>query len=597
MSFSSSSRSGFTLVESLIGAAILLVVSVSVYNGWSKLLELSQLSKLKITAAALANEQFEIARNLPFADVGIQGGLPAGKIPHIQTLTRNGVTFTVTSTVRNVDDPFDGTIGGTPNDLSPADYRLMEVEITCPTCKNFQPVIVTSSVGPKGLETASTNGALFVKVFDAAGQPLSGAAVHIENTDANPDIIIDDVTNAAGLLQIVDAPPGVGAYSIRVSKSGYSTEQTYVLGGVGNPNPSKPHATVAVQQVTQLSFAIDKVSTLNVASVRDTCAPVGAVDFSLKGSKLIGTSPDVYKYDTAHVTDASGLKTISSLEWDTYTTTLTSTGYDLVGSIPLNPLTVNPDTTQDFKLIVAPKNPSTLLVTVKDTATQLPISGAEVTISKAGFTSTLSTGRGFLTQTDWKAGAGQVNFVDADRYFDSDTNVETTYFAGEIRLKDMFGTYASSGYLISSSFDTGSASNFHQILFKPESQPAQTGANAVRFQVATNNDNTTWNFLGPDGTASTYYTSSNNNLNSLHNGDRYFRYKVFLSTADTAYTPTVSDVSFTFTSSCVPPGQTAFSGLSQGLYDVSITKTGYQVFTDQVNLGSVWQQYEASLAP
>ena len=82
---------------------------------------------------------------------------------------------------------------------------------------------------------------------------------HIENNQQAPSIVIEDTTNNDGLLQIVDAPPGVEAYEVTVSKSGYSQDHTYTVGAPENPNPSKPHSTVAIQQLTELSFAIDRL--------------------------------------------------------------------------------------------------------------------------------------------------------------------------------------------------------------------------------------------------------------------------------------------------------------------------------------------------
>jgi len=592
-----SSQKGFTLVETLVAVAVFMIIAVSTYQAYATVMNVVHASRLKVTATALANEQFEIMRNLPYDDVGVIGSIPSGKIPHIQNLVRDNTEFVVETTIRNIDDPFDGTIGGSPNDLSPADYKLTELEISCPSCRNFPTLNFNTQVGPRSLETASTNGALFVQVFDAVGQPIVGANVHVVNNQATPAIVIDDTTNNSGLLQIVDAPPGVEAYEITASKFGYSTDKTYQTGAPGNPNPTKPHATVALQQLTQISFAIDKTSTLDVSSVTDTCSSTPSVGFSMNGSKLIGTSPDVLKYTASHTTDGDGRKTISSLEWDTYNLNLTDGSYDLAGTVPLLPLMLNPDTNQDFKLIVAPKDPKSLLITVKDASTQLPLSDAAVRLEKSGYDVTLTTGRGFIRQTDWSGAAGQADFTDPARYFDSDGNIETNNPDGEFHLRKIFDEYESSGYLVSSTFDTGSASNFHQILWQPQDQPPNTGPDSARFQIATNNDKATWNFLGPDGTASTYYTLANQNINSLHNGDRYFRYKAFLQTASSTWTPTVSDVSFTFTSSCVPPGQVFFTGLGTGNYTLTVSKTGYQPFTDTVNVSSSWQQREVILSP
>lgn len=589
---------GFTLIESLVGVAVFMIIAVSVYQAYAATMNAVRASRLKITATALANEQFEIIRNLPYNDVGVAGSIPNGKVPHIQNLVRDNTTFIVETTIRNIDDPFDGTIGGSPNDLSPADYRLAELEISCPSCRNFSPLFFTTHIGPRALESASTNGSIFVRAFDAVGQAVAGANVHIENNQAVPPIVIDDTTNNDGFLQIVDAPLGVEAYEIIVSKSGYSTDQTYQIGAPGNPNPTKPHATVTLQQLTQISFAIDRTSTLDVSSVTNICAPVPSIDFSLSGSKLIGTSPDILKYSAIHITDGAGRKTIPGLEWDTYNFNLINAAYDLTGTIPLLPLVLNPNANQDFKLIVAPKNPRSVLVTVKDASTQLPLSDAIVRFEGSGYDTTLITNRGFIRQTDWSGGSGQGDFLDATKYFDSDGNIDIADPAGEIKLWKQFGLeYMPQGYLISSTFDTGSAGNFHQILWQPQDQPPDTGSDSVRFQVATNNNKTTWNFLGPDGTASTYYTLTDQNINPLHNGNRYLRYKTFLQTASTTWTPTISDISFTFTSSCVPPGQVFFTGLGTGTYTLTVSKQGFQPFTDTVAISSAWQQREVILSP
>lgn len=589
---------GFTIIESLVGIVVFMIIALSISQAYIVTMNAVYASRLKVIAMALINEQFEIIRNLPYGDVGVVGSIPNGKVPYIQNLVRDGIEFVVKTTIRNIDDPFDGTIGELPNDLSPADYKLAELDISCISCRNFSPLNFTTHIGPRALEADSTNGSLFVRTFDAVGQPVAGANVHIENNQAVPAIVIDDTTNNDGFLQIVDAPPGIEAYEITVSKSGYSTDQTYPAGAPGNPNPIKPYATVSLQQLTQISFAIDKISTLDVSSVTSECSPVPSINFSLSGSKLIGTNPDVLKYSTSHITDGAGSKTISDLEWDTYNLNLTDSSYDLSGTIPLSPLALSPNANQDFKLIVSPKNPMSVLITVKDVSTQLPLSDATVRFEGTDYDSTLITGRGFLQQTDWSGGAGQVNFTDPTKYFDFDGNIDIANPAGDIKLRKPFDIeYTPTGYLVSSTFDTGSASNFHQILWQPQDQPPDAGLDSVRFQIATNNDEITWNFLGPDGTANTYYNLANQNINSLHDGDRYFRYKIFLQTTNTTWTPIVSDISFTFTSSCVPFGQVLFTGLAVGDYTMTVSKIGYQLFTDTITVSSSWQQREVILSP
>ncbi len=585
------------MVELLIGVTVFTMIAVAVYGAYTSIFNTVYISRSRLEAVDLSNELLEIVRNMPYADVGISGGIPNGNLLHDQTLVRGGSTFQVTTTVRNVDDPFDGTLGGSPNDLSPADFKLVEIEINCALCQRFTPIVVTTRVAPKNLETASTNGALFVRVFDANGNPIQDANVHIENNLIAPPIIIDDVTNVNGMLQIVDAPPGVNAYDITVTKSGYSTDRTYSP-TVANTNPSKPLATVALQQVTQLSFVIDQVSTLSVNSVTQTCTPVGSIDFNLKGAKVIGTAPDVLKYNSNKVTGGAGTLSINDLEWDTYSFTLTDASYDLIGVNQTSPITLLPNSTQNLQLIVVPKNPSTVLVMVKDSVTNLPLSDVDVTISKSGFTSvTGATGQGYITQTDWSGGSGQSTTTDFTMYYSSDGNVEVNGPAGDVVLRSVFGEYVYSGILESSTFDTGSVSNFQKILWSPVDQPVDAGNPNVRFQVATNNDGGVWNFRGPDNTSGSYYTTSNQNINTANNGNQYFRYKVFLDTVSTSSTPNISDVSFTYTSQCTPPGQVYFNALPLGTYNLHLTKSGYVDQDVSIDVLSDWQSVEVVMIP
>lgn len=381
---------GFTLIEVLVGSLIFAVVALSAYRGFGILMSVSSAARAKVAATQLANEKFEIARNLPYVDVGILGGLPVGKLARTETVTKDSFSFNVQTTIRSVDDTFDGTIGGNPNDTSPADYKLIDLDITCPGCQNFSPLKFTTLIAPKALETASTNGALFVRVLDSGGIALPGASVRIVNTQTNPDTIIDETTDNTGWVKIVDAPPGTSAYNITATKTNYSQDQTYPVGGAAGANPVKPNANVVAGQVTQQSFAIDTLSSIAVNTVDAACAALPNIGFSLTGSKLIGT-PAVLKYP-AHTftTDASGNLTVPNIEWDTYGVLLTSGSYDLAGSSLLPSFTVNPNESKNLQLVVVPHVNRALLVSVKDSAGAV-IDGATVRLQRTGFDQTKTT--------------------------------------------------------------------------------------------------------------------------------------------------------------------------------------------------------------
>src|SRR3989344_7502605 len=384
-------QKGFTLIETLVGSVIFVVLALSAYKAFWVLMDTVVMSRAKLVATTLANEKFEIIRNLPYDDVGILGGLPVGKIQRTEIILRDDYSFTIQTTIRSTDDPFDGTIGGSPSDSSPADYKLADLDITCSNCKTFSPLKFTTLVAPHALETASTNGALFIQIFDAGGIPIAGASFHITNTQTNPDTIIDETTDNTGWVKIVDAPPGINAYNITATKSGFSQDQTYPLGGIAGTDPIKPNPTVVLQQVTQTSLSIDRVSSLTVSTVNSSCVILPTVDFSLTGAKRISDIPEILKYGTQNfTTDSLGNYVVSDLEWDTYRVLLTSPLYDLAGTTPLPSLVINPNENKNLQMIIVPHVDGALLVSVQDFS-NVAIDGASVHLDKIGFDETKTT--------------------------------------------------------------------------------------------------------------------------------------------------------------------------------------------------------------
>jgi hypothetical protein len=587
-------QQGVTFLETLFGIALFLIIAVAVYQSYLAILNSYQVAQIKLLSAQIANEEIELAHNMSFDQVGIIGGIPNGILASSTVVTRGNINFTVDRFIRNIDDPFDGTFGGSPNDTAPADYKLFQVEIRCTACLFQNTFTTTARIAPKNLESDSNNGALFIRAIDASGLPVEGVTVQIQNPYPVTPIDITDVTDSDGWLRVIDVPPATQAYQITVSKTGFSTDQTF--GTTTVANPVTPHATVAAQTITQATFAIDQVGELQITSTDEFCNPIGAIDFDLRGTKLISAAPDVYKYDENHFTDASGNTTLSNIEWDTYVLTPIDETYNLIGITPFFPHALPPGTTQNIAMIVGIKNPNEVLVTVKDAITGLPVSDAHVGLD----TESKTTGIGFLRQTDWSGGPTQVDFIDPTKFFIQDGNIEVNKPAGDMKLNEITpGIYATNGNLESSTFDTGSDAVFKTITWTPGTQPPDTGAGSAKLQIATATTSTptSWNYLGPDGTTATFYTSATPNIHPNHSGDRYLRYKTFLSTASTSFTPTVSDVAFTFTADCAPSGQVSFGGLTFMTYTLNVSKAGYQNFSENVTITSPWQEHEVIFTP
>lgn len=580
---------GFTLVEVAVGVAVFLLFALGIYGALTFVFKVVYQSRVNILETALLSEELEIVRNLPFASVGTINGVPSGVLLGFKTVVRNNVTFNVTTTVRNIDDSFDGTLGGAPNDTAPADYKLVEMSAQCLSCGQKTPLTLSTRVSPKNLEGATQNGALFIHVFDSLGLPVEAANVHIVNTAATPNTVIDDVTDTSGYLRIIDAPTGTMSYRISVSKNGYSADFT-TSSSATVPNPVKPPANVVSQAVTNVSFSIDRVSSLAVSTLDVSCGALGSRSFTLYGEKPIGTDPIVYKYSESMVSDGAGLKEIANLEADNYMVSVSGTSYDLAGSVPMFPLTLSPTMNQAVTLLLKPHTTHSLLVKVKDAGTGLPLSDAEVNLTKTGYDETLITGLGYVRQTDWSGGSGQEAFTGEQEYWSDNGGVHVAT-AGDIRLKKVGNDYLSSGWLESSTFDLGTEVDLKNVVIDPINQSAQTGVESVLVQVAASNSSTpaSWDFIGPDGTSATFFTATNTLIHANLAGNRYMRYRLYLSTADVDFTPTVSELAFTFINGCNPPGQSFFSGLSNTSYTLTVTREGYTATSGEIDVsgGSV----------
>jgi type II secretory pathway pseudopilin PulG len=105
-------------------------------------------------------------------------------------------------------------------------------------------------------------------------------------------------------------------------------------------------------------------------------------------------------------------------------------------------------------------------------------------------------------------------------------------------LQVIYTGYRPNGTFESSSFDPGANVGYNYITFGA----TIPGGSTLQLQVAANNTNSGWSYVGPDGTASTFYTTGDSiPLGIVSN--RYFRYKVFFTpTANGQQTPALNDV-------------------------------------------------------
>ncbi|MDO8626436.1 MAG: prepilin-type N-terminal cleavage/methylation domain-containing protein [Candidatus Magasanikbacteria bacterium] len=580
-------QNGFSLVEVIVAVAVFVLFALGVYGAINSILVIARESRLKVAVAGVLSQQMEIIRSVPYDSVGTINGLPSGVLSATSTITDGGLVFNVITTVSFTDDAFDGTATSTPADTNPADYKVVTVAVRCAFCVSQQPAVGRTFVAPPVFEGAPETGSLFIHVVDAEGWPVPGASISIRNDFVNPPVAVDAVTDMDGWYTLLSAPTSTLGYNITTTKSGYSLDYT-AASSTNNPAPTKLPASVSVGAATTISFAIDLTATLNVKTVDNVCAGVSAVPFALSGQKLIGSLPMVYKFYQDFTTDGGGDKTFSALEWDNYSIMLNSANYDVAGTVPLLPFPLLPGAAQNATVVVAPHSNNSLLVIVKDAVTGLPLADATARLTKSGYDQSLVTGLGFVGQTDWSLGSGQESFANAQKYFSDSGSLNVAGSPGDVVLKSSGNnSFLSSGWLESSTFDAHTSDIAYAHLYiTPTAQPHKAGATPLQFQLATSNSSSpaVWNFLGSDGSANTFYTATNTVITSLHNDQRYLRYRAFLSTVDNKYTPILSDFYYTFTSSCTPPGQAFFTNLAAATYTLTVSKTGYQTNSGSLNI-------------
>ncbi len=569
---------GFTIIEMVINIAIFVILAAGMLGVYSALSQSVKVSREKTVINNLATNYLEIVRNMPYSQIGTINGNPSGTLADFNnaiTVKVESSTYKIYYEVTYIDDPADGLA---PADTAPADYKQVKMSI-----QNTQTAKVTSfvtNVVPKGLEGTVNAGALKVLVINSQGQPVPDANVHIESPTTTPTMILDRSTDSTGTWIEVGLPARVNGYHILVTKPGYSSDQTYAASST-NPNPIKPDATIVNGQVTQVTFSIDTLSTLNILTQDSLCQAISGVGLNVVGAKLIGTVPTVYKYNQ-NFTSVAGQISLSNLEWDTYTPTLlTGQAYVVLGTSPIQKIDVLPGTTQTFTFILGSNStPNSLLVIVKDASSQAPLEGASVQLHKGGSTPQDYygiTGGSVWVQDDWTGGSGMSLWSTStpNMYYADDGNVDINSAPTGVRLKKISGRYQLAGSLESSTFDTGSsATNYTTITWQPTSQdPAAT----LEFQTAAATATSgPWNYTGPDGTGSTFYTVSGSSLAAVNNGNRYIRYKAFLSTTDNKKTPVLTSVNLNYVSGCHTPGQSWFGDLTAGNnYDLTVSLPGY----------------------
>lgn len=254
---------GSTLIDAIVGAALMIIVFVGLFGVIQLALQTVGSGKARTGALALAQEQVEYLRSLPYTSVAVVGGIPAGSIPAEENIVLNNISYTRRTFVQFVDDDADG-VGAADTNSIQADYKLAKVTVSWDMRGVEQSSSLITTIVPKGIETLDGGGTIALAIVDAIGVPVEGAEISITNDATDPTISIGTFSSIDGLAYFPGAPTST-AYYIVVTKDGYSTDQTYNA-SLANPNPNPGTLTVVEDTITSATFRIDQLSELTVRS-------------------------------------------------------------------------------------------------------------------------------------------------------------------------------------------------------------------------------------------------------------------------------------------------------------------------------------------
>ncbi|HEX3553658.1 MAG TPA: carboxypeptidase regulatory-like domain-containing protein [Thermoanaerobaculia bacterium] len=373
------------------------------------------------------------------------------------------------------------------------------------------------------------------------GAPIAGATVTFGNRTAT--------TNGSGFYSFPTLPAGTYA-SETASDPGYnSSTATGIVITDGN--------------TTTQNFSLDTAPTS--ACPTDTTQP----DFqtgALSNTDIVTSPGNVLLSDVTVVDQSNSAGTTTGTGFGTPAWT----GQTFVSGL------TGPVTKVDVQLFCSGcgATPPNLTLSIRATSAGLPTgadlasanipgslfaSGA-ITIATATFGSppTLTSGTQYaliLRPVSAPAGSGYFwirsspsTYANGSRVLSADSGA--TWSADTTRDYN-FKVYVDTGYTASGDFISGLKDSnpppgdtpVWTTLSWTDTVPANT---TLQFQIAASNSPIgPFNFVGPDGTAATFFTTSGASL-SQFNGFRYLQYKAHFTTTNNTVTPTLNDVTLCF---------------------------------------------------
>lgn len=359
-------------LEVLIGILLLAIVAGGVVEGFAVASSQIGTSRLDVESSKIAQQQLEDVRAMAYSAIGTVGGNPPGTIPATQTQTINGVTYSIATTVKYVDDPAQGQ----PHTY--VDYKSVTVVVT-PSSGTTSPVTNSTIVAPPSYASMSGLSTAVVTVVDAVTlQPLQGMTVNISG---GPSAARSDLTTSNGTVVfagLTPNPTSTGSpqynYTVQVAQSGWATDATTA--------PSVTTAHLSASQTWQVTIKVYKPTTIGVNLVDST---TGQPITKYSSVTIAAPSPQSL---TDSQSGTTGSYTFTTLQGQTIEPSLSAFGItataDCYASQTINqalPTGYPSNTSGSVTFQMVPQAGGTMTVTVLNASNSQPIQGATVQIS------------------------------------------------------------------------------------------------------------------------------------------------------------------------------------------------------------------------
>ncbi|OGG71217.1 hypothetical protein A3F27_01665 [Candidatus Kaiserbacteria bacterium RIFCSPHIGHO2_12_FULL_53_13] len=140
-------KRGITLIDTLVGSALMLVVFVGVAAAFQLSVNVVTNNRARAGAVVLADERMEYIRSLPYASVGTTGGNPAGSISQSEIVALNSISYTLRTLIVYADDPKDGLGTADSNGIT-QDYKAVKVDVSWSSRNGIRHIILVTRVSP-----------------------------------------------------------------------------------------------------------------------------------------------------------------------------------------------------------------------------------------------------------------------------------------------------------------------------------------------------------------------------------------------------------------------------------------------------------------